>query len=80
MRRKFIQFVSIVLICIGAIITIIEDRQNVRCLSFWALIIGTIGSVVSMFVPNKYVLKFTVNSWNATNQRDYSIKIRKTEH
>lgn len=33
-----------------------------------------------MFVPNKYVLKFTVNSWNATNQRDYSIKIRKTEH
>ena len=67
MRRKFIQFVSIVLICIGAIITIIEDRQNVRCLSFWALIIGTIGSVA-------------VNSWNATNQRDYSIKIRKTEH
>ncbi|MDY6382034.1 MAG: hypothetical protein SPK94_07265 [Bacteroidales bacterium] len=80
MRKKIIQIVSVIFIGIGTIIPIVEDKQNVWCLSFWALIIGTIGSVFSASVPNKYVLRFTIEDWNNTNQRDYFIIIKKRKH
>jgi hypothetical protein len=80
--RKTIRNISVALLIISFIVNIIifdyNNPTSIVCLSMNAL--GVIGSILSIFIPNKYKCDFTIDDWKPELGNSYSISITSKKH
>lgn len=63
--KKKIQIVAIILLILAIPLSIPNTNwnSNYSILAFLALILGTIGSISSIFIPSRYTFKFQESHW-----------------
>ena len=80
--RKTIRNISVALLIISFIVNIIifdyNNPTSIVCLS--SSILGVIGSIFSIFIPNKYKYDFTIDDWKSDSGKSYSISIPYKKH
>lgn len=81
MRNKFIGFLSVLFIIIGAALGIYQWylEKTFSKLSLAILIVGILGAIIPMFVKNKYEKKYVANDWEH-DVNGWFLKISKKEH
>ena len=80
--RKTIKTLSLILLIFSLIGNfVVFDYTNlisIVCLS--TSILGVIGSIFSIFIPNKYKYDFTIDDWKSDSGKSYSISIPYKKH
>jgi hypothetical protein len=80
--RKKVQLIAIAFLVIAVVLFIPTtewSKQN-SVLGFISLILGTTGSIISIFIPNSYTFHFDSNTWNYSNSNKYSITVSYKKH
>ena len=82
MKRTFWQTISVCLLCLGIILSVINKQISICSVPFLVMALGTFGSVMSIFIPNKYSSIFGENDWikNNANTNNYKLLIKKRKH
>lgn len=80
--RKTIRTMSLILLIFSLIGNfVVFDYTNlisIVCLS--TSILGVIGSIFSIFIPNKYKYDFTMDDWASSLDKSYTISISSKKH
>lgn len=82
-RRKKIQMFSISLSLISVLILLCTSNWNEKTsiIGFCILAIGTLGSILSIFIPNDYTFNFTKSDWQKNEiENDYFLIIEEKKH
>lgn len=82
-KKKKTQRISVTLLIFAVLLLIPNTKwtDNTSFLGFISLVLGTLGSVISVFIPNKYVFYFTRTDWkNFSGNEDFYIKISCKKH
>ena len=66
----------------GLVLSVINNQISICSFSFLVMVAGTLGSVISVFIPNKYTFAFDDNVWrkNNGNTSNYKLLIEKRKH
>ncbi len=81
-KREIIQGISIALLLI-AILFLIPNTEwsNLRSICvFLSLIFGTLGSIISIYIPKSYTYKFDISSWINADRRSFQLIILSKTH
>jgi len=82
-KRKIIQLIAIFFLGLAIILLIPNTEWNEKSsvFGFISLVLGTLGSVISIFIPTSFTFHFDDIDWifNKTNE-DYSIIIKSKKH
>lgn len=54
--------------------------NKISFIGFFAALLGLLGSIISIFIPNTYSYEFTENEWNQINNDDYLIRVPYKKH
>lgn len=81
-KKKKIQIVAIVFL-IFAIFLLIPNtdwKNSTSIYGFIILIFGTIGSIISIFIPTNYIYPFYKKNWTKGNEEKYQLFITSKKH
>lgn len=80
--RKTIKTLSLILLIFPIIgyIFIFDYTSFISILCLSSSILGVIGSIFSIFIPNKYKYDFTIDDWKSDLGKSYSISIPYKKH
>lgn len=81
-RKKTILF-SIIFLAIGIVIIIpfVNFKNIASIIGLLSLILGTVGSIMSIFIPTSYSTKFSENDWQYDEgDESYFLKIQASKH
>lgn len=80
--RKTIIVISLILLIFSSISYFIifnyTTPTSIVCLV--SSILGVIGSIISIFIPNKYKYDFTIDDWAFSSDKSYTISISSKKH
>mgnify|MGYP001163405230 CR=1 FL=1 len=81
-KKKQIQIVAIFFLLIALVLLFpITDWNKVNSIyGFISLFCGTIGSIISLFIPTSYTLNFTNNDWQKDTDGGFEIIISSKKH
>src|SRR2546430_3231261 len=81
-RKKIIQLIAVFFLILAVILLIPNTTWNKRAsvFGFISLICGTIGSVISIFIPVSYSFNFLEKHWENFGDRDFRLFISSKKH
>lgn len=81
-KKRIIQITGIAFILLAVVLIIpnTDWSSNISVIGFISLICGTIGSIISIFIPNSFELVFEENDWTNELLGDYKLVISSRKH
>ncbi len=81
-KKKKIQLIAIafLLIAIALLIPNTDWSKSTSVYGFISLIFGTIGSLISIFIPTSYTYTFDISSWENDKEEAYQLIIPSDVH
>lgn len=81
-KKTKVQLVAIFFLLLAVFLLIPNTTwtEKTSVLGFISLLLGTLGSIVSIFIPTNYILEFTESDWKSGEDNDFClfISIKKT--
>jgi hypothetical protein len=64
-RKKVFQLISIIFLVVGVLLSVpgTDWHDTHSTLAFSSLVLGTLGSLISIFIPSNYTFYFTKEDW-----------------
>lgn len=80
-KRKITQKTSIFFLALGVFVFVIsiDWASNLSVINLIILVLGTLGSIVSVFIPSSYSFKFSKADWKAA-ETSYELVISMQQH
>jgi hypothetical protein len=81
-KKQLIQIIAAAFL-ITAIVLLIPFTNwldNTSIYGFISLVIGTLGSIISIFIPTSFVYEFKEEDWDKKGERDYLLTIASKKH
>ncbi len=80
--RKKIQILSVILLSTSAILFLpfVKWQENVSLFGYISLLLGIIGSIVSIFIPNSYTFYFREENWKLFTDAEVFLEINRVKH
>ncbi|HMV79785.1 MAG TPA: hypothetical protein PKN56_00275 [Leptospiraceae bacterium] len=77
MKRKVFLCVSVLFLVSSFVLSLpnTDWKDNKSILNLVCLFLGTVGSAISIFIPNNYIQLFTKDFWSKTDSGDWSITV-----
>jgi hypothetical protein len=77
-RKKLVQLISIVLLSLGVVLLIpgTDWHNKASTLAFGSILLGTLGSIISLFIPTTYTYYFTPKERIAEGERSKILIIK----
>lgn len=81
-RKKIVQLISIAFLVAGVLLLLpgTNWRDSNSKLAFFSVLLGTAGSVISVFIPSSYAYYFTDNDWVDGEDGEKSLLIKASKH
>lgn len=82
-KKRKVQIAAICLLLLAVILLLFSTDWNDKTavLGFIILVIGTLGSIVSIFIPTDYTFNFIITDWKRNEvENDYFLFIKATKH
>ncbi|WP_339751106.1 hypothetical protein [Algoriphagus aquimarinus] len=80
-RKKIIQIIAILFLGLGIVLLYpsanLDDPTSI--FAFISVLSGTLGSIISIFIPSEFVFDFEENTW-IKGEKDNSINIEAKKH
>ena len=67
-KKRIVQIIAIVFLVIAVILLIPNTKwtENTSVWGFISLVFGTLGSIISIFIPTTYTFSFLESDWHKT--------------
>ncbi len=80
-RKKLVQLISTALLLLGVILLIpgTDWHSKASTFAFVSVLVGTIGSIVSIFIPSNYTLYFECEDWIQSDE-DSFLTVKASKH
>lgn len=82
-KKRTIQIIAIVFLVLAVILLIPNTKWTERTsvIGFISLVCGTLGSIISIFIPTTYIYIFNDSDWSKNNEsNDFSLSITSKKH
>lgn len=82
-KKKIVQLIAITLLLVAVILLIPNTnwRDNSSIFGFVSLVLGTLGSIISIFIPSTYTFSFIESDWQKNiESNNYSLLIAAKKH
>lgn len=80
-KKSLIQYIAAFLLVTGVVLLFPNTKweESTSRIGFISVVCGTLGSIISIFIPSVFVFEFEKNSWSKDID-DYIIKIPSKKH
>ncbi len=82
-KKRKVQIFAIAFLVIAVILLIPNTKwtENTSVLGFISLVLGTLGSIISIFIPTTYTFSFLESDWHKNSEsNDFSLLIAAKKH
>ncbi len=81
-KKKVVQIIALAFLLIAVVLLVPNTkwRDTSSVWGFISLVCGTLGSIISIFIPTTYTYYFTDKEWNKNMEGDFSLKIKANKH
>jgi hypothetical protein len=82
-KKRVVQIVAIVFLVLAVILLVPNTTwtEKTSVLGFVSLVFGTLGSIISIFIPTTYSFNFSESDWQNNNEsNDFSLLITARKH
>ncbi len=82
-KKRLAQIIAVAFLLIAVILLIPNTKwtEITSVIGFISLIFGTLGSIISIFIPTTYTFNFLESDWHKnTESKDYSLHITAKKH
>jgi len=82
-KKRKVQIAAICLLLLAVILLFSSTNWNDKTSvwGFFSLVIGTLGSIISIFIPTDYTFNFIITDWKRNEiENDYFLLIKATKH
>lgn len=82
-KKRIVQIIAVAFLLIAVILFIPNTKwtENTSVLGFISLVFGTLGSIISIFIPTTYTFNFLKSDWHKNNDsNDLSLHIAAKTH
>lgn len=81
-KKKITQIISIALLLVAVFLLIPYNnwKNNNPIIVFLSLVFGTLGSIISIFIPTVYIYSFIDTAWKKTKENDFELTVKAKKH
>jgi hypothetical protein len=82
-RKRIVQIIAICLLLLAVAFLLYSTNWNETksAIGFYSLVFGTLGSIISIFIPTVYTFNFTDTDWKKNEiENDYFLIIQAKKH
>lgn len=80
--KRIVQVIAVLFLLTSVALSIpnTEWNKGTSVYAFVTLVLGTVGSIISIFIPTSYTYPFDLQNWTSIAENEYKISISKKHH